>query len=163
MHKNECLKFKTQTASVLTAMQKMQTMLVKEISSLGTGSLKIWTQTAANWNLAENNVLWAVWVTAALQWWQPHLQGGANIGLQSLMSGNGGNYGACVGRADVYSGLLPIIRGSSVRQPVCQSAAQYRELNLEIAFLWIASKTKDQGNESISRPFVENNALIRNI
>lgn len=63
------------------------------------------------------------------------LQGGANIGLQSLMSGNGGNYGACVGRADVYSGLLPIIRGSSVRQPVSQSAAQYRELNLEIAFL----------------------------
>ena len=36
----------------------MQTMLVKEISSLGTGSLKIWTQTySANWNLAENNVL----------------------------------------------------------------------------------------------------------
>ena len=61
------------------------------------------------------------------------LQGGANIGLQSLMSGNGGNYGSCVGWADVYSGLLPIIRGSSVRQSVCE--AQYRELNLEIAFL----------------------------
>ena len=92
------------------------------------------------------------------------LQGGANIGLQSLMSGNGGNYGACVGRADVYSGIIANnqrIISASASLPVC--AAQYRELNLEIAFLWIASKTKDQGNESISRPFVKNNALIRNI
>ena len=54
----------------------MQTMLVKEISSLGTGSLKIWTQTySANWNLAENNVFWAVWVTAAMT---ALLQGGAH-------------------------------------------------------------------------------------
>ena len=75
------------------------------------------------------------------------LQGGANIGLQSLMSGNGGNYGSCVGWADVYSGLLPIIRGSSVRQPVSQSVKLSIE-NLILKLLFCESRLKPRIKET---------------
>ena len=132
-------------------------MLVKEISSarLGTGSLKIWTQTSANWNWTENNVgglCCIVW----LQWWQPHCSAVCRAGpsLQPLMSGNDGqlqgNYGLCGGRGADVSGIianyqrtsapasLPSIKNLILRLLFCESRLKSRikETNPSAGPLW---------------------------
>ena len=121
VHKNGCLKFKTQTASVLTAMQKMQTMLVRRFPQLSSRHTPVhWKfehrPGTANWNWAQVVfcVFWPVpyhcfccsddKLTAAIS-------AGAGPAWCLVMSGNCREITACVWAEPGWAGECGIIAG----------------------------------------------------